>query len=449
MAEQFRPVGRYLRFAMGVVGLVALSLAGATPAPAQSTGVVTKTASPGSQPEPGGEFTFTVTITNSTGGSARILALIDSVHGDLTSRPTCNTAVGTVLSSGAVYSCTFNERFEGNADAEQASSTTVRLEITSPGPGAGGGGSVVSRSFVGGTIVAITNVEPTVTVTHSVAPASRPAPGGNFTYTTVVTNTSQEPVTISSLVDDIYGNLASRGTCTTAVGTTLAPGASYTCSFTDAFNAAAGTSLIDQVTVTVTDDDRSSASASATATITITSTITSTIAGTTTSLTTTASTTTASTTTTSSITSSTTSTTSPTTVPTTQGTTTTLRGLDLLSGPSSEPGGEVRVRGAGCTANGRVVVLIGTTRVGEAQAGPDGTFEATVAAPDAQPGRVELVADCGVRLSTTLDLVVSSQVDPLSSTLAVFIFFVLLCLVLFRRRRVILPRRQEPPVDDL
>ena len=53
--------------------------------------------------------------------------------------------------------------------------------------------------------------------------SSRPAPGGDFTFNVVVTNTGTEPVTITSLTDDVYGNLATRGTCTTAIGTVLPP----------------------------------------------------------------------------------------------------------------------------------------------------------------------------------------------------------------------------------
>ena len=69
--------------------------------------------------------------------------------------------------------------------------------------------------------------------------------------------------------------------------------------------------------------------------------------------------------------------------------------------------------------------------------------------PSIEPGRLEMIADCGTRFVTTLDLVVASRVDALSSTLAVFIFFVLLSLVLFRRRRVILPRSRRPTEDDV
>ena len=45
----------------------------------------------------------------------------------------------------------------------------------------------------------------------------------------VVTNTSFEPVTITSLIDNVYGSLNGQGTC--AIGAVLAAnGGTYSCS---------------------------------------------------------------------------------------------------------------------------------------------------------------------------------------------------------------------------
>ena len=76
---------------------------------------------------------------------------------------------------------------------------------------------------------------------------SRPAPGGSFTVTVVVRNPSAEPITITSLTDDIYGNLATRpgSNCGALIGTVLAAGASSApCTFTGDF-AGAAACLID------------------------------------------------------------------------------------------------------------------------------------------------------------------------------------------------------------
>ena len=68
-------------------------------------------------------------------------------------------------------------------------------------------------------------------VEKSASPTSRPEPGGTFQFNVVVSNIGPEALTITSLTDDIYGNIATQGTCTTAIGTVLQPGGSYSCSF--------------------------------------------------------------------------------------------------------------------------------------------------------------------------------------------------------------------------
>jgi LPXTG-motif cell wall-anchored protein len=88
-----------------------------------------------------------------------------------------------------------------------------------------------------------------------------------------VTNTGGEPVTITELVDDVYPDIASLGTCTTAVGTVLVPapgpGNVYTCAFTGSFTGTAGDSQTDTVTATAIDDEDNEAEASDTATVTL------------------------------------------------------------------------------------------------------------------------------------------------------------------------------------
>ena len=51
-------------------------------------------------------------------------------------------------------------------------------------------------------------------------------------FTVVVENTSgtTDPVTITSLTDDVHGDLNGQGTC--AVPQTIQPGDTYTCAFT-------------------------------------------------------------------------------------------------------------------------------------------------------------------------------------------------------------------------
>jgi uncharacterized repeat protein (TIGR01451 family) len=224
---------------------------------------VVKTASPTSLPAPGGTFTFNVVVTNGSTTPVTITSLVDNIYGDLTTRPgsTCNTAIGTVLQPGGTYSCQFTGNFTGAGGASQTD--TVTATAVSPS-----GRQAQAQAQA---TVTLTAVPPTVTITKTPNPTSMPAPGGDFTFTVVVTNTSAEPVRITSLVDNVYGDLSTKGSCTTAVGTVLLPNGTYQCSFTGRFTGQGGASQTDTVTVTVVNPEGLTAQAQAQATVVLTS----------------------------------------------------------------------------------------------------------------------------------------------------------------------------------
>ncbi len=109
---------------------------------------------------------------------------------------------------------------------------------------------------------------PSITVSKSASPTSRPAPGGSFMFTVTVHNTSTEAVTLTSLTDNVYGDLNGQGTC--ATGGTIAAGQSYTCTFSGQFVGKAGDSQTDTVTAVATDSSNQTATASGSATVTLT-----------------------------------------------------------------------------------------------------------------------------------------------------------------------------------
>jgi uncharacterized repeat protein (TIGR01451 family) len=79
----------------------------------------------------------------------------------------------------------------------------------------------------------------------------------NLTYTVVVTNNGQVPLTITALTDSLYSAFASS--CAQGVGSTLAVGASFTCTYQvpadgDAHNVAA-VSAVDEADRPVSDED--------------------------------------------------------------------------------------------------------------------------------------------------------------------------------------------------
>ncbi len=233
---------------------------------------VDKTASPLSRPEPGGDFTFSVVVTNNSAEDVAITSLTDNIYGNLATRAgsSCNTAIGTVLQPtpgpGNTYTCSFTAPFAGEAGDAQ---TDIVTAVVSDNPNSGR-----TATDTDDAIVTLTNVVPSVSVDKTASPLSRPAPGGEFTFTVVITNTSPaEPVTITSITDDIYGNLATRpgSTCGALIATTLAPGASSApCSFTGTFNGNGGASQTDVVTVVVSDNENTTATDTDDATVRLT-----------------------------------------------------------------------------------------------------------------------------------------------------------------------------------
>ncbi len=85
---------------------------------------------------------------------------------------------------------------------------------------------------------------------------------------TVKNTSAVDSVTITSLTDDVYGNLDGKGTCDAPQ--TIAAGGSYSCSFSGAVSGNAGSSHTDVVTASGTDDDGNPVSDDDDATVTIT-----------------------------------------------------------------------------------------------------------------------------------------------------------------------------------
>ncbi len=218
---------------------------------------VTKTPTPGSLPAPGGNFSFTVVVTNTSIEALTLTSLTDSIYGNLNGKGTCATGA-TLAANGGTYTCTFTGSFTGVAGASQTDTVTP-----------------VGTDVFGQTATATANATvtltpiPSISVTKTPTPGSLPAPGGNFSFTVVVTNTSVEALTLTSLTDSIYGNLNGKGSC--ATGATLAAnGGTYTCTFTGNFTGVAGASQTDTVTPIGTDFLGQTATATANATVTLT-----------------------------------------------------------------------------------------------------------------------------------------------------------------------------------
>jgi hypothetical protein len=216
---------------------------------------VDKTATPLTRAEPGGTFTFNVTVTNTSSESVTITGLSDDVHGNLAGKGTC--AIGAVLAPAGQYGCSFTASFTGNAgDSETDVVTATAVDDD---------GSTATDTD--DATVRLTDVPPTVSVDKTADPVILDEPGGSVTFTVKVTNTSFEPVTLTSLVDDVHGDLDGRDSC--ATGGTIAPSATYECAFSADVAGNAGDFETDTITAVVADDEGTEAEDEDSATVTI------------------------------------------------------------------------------------------------------------------------------------------------------------------------------------
>ncbi|MFY9588172.1 MAG: hypothetical protein WAT66_12030, partial [Actinomycetota bacterium] len=102
-------------------------------------------------------------------------------------------------------------------------------------------------------------------------------PGGPVSFQVTVTNTSVEAVTLSSLMDSVYGDLdkdsaAASHSWTTSLcdtGGSIAAGGNYTCTFTAPVSGTPSSTHTDTVTATASDGEGHSPTATDTSTVTI------------------------------------------------------------------------------------------------------------------------------------------------------------------------------------
>jgi len=149
---------------------------------------VTKVAVLDTLPEPGGDFTFTIQVTNNGVESVTLMSLVDSVYGAITIPVEKQTiAAGGMVefqitiphTEAGIYENTVTavaKDNEGNEDTAEATET-----------------------------VTVTDALPDIAVTKVADPKTMLEPGGDFVFTIQVTNNGVESVTLMSLVDSVYG----------------------------------------------------------------------------------------------------------------------------------------------------------------------------------------------------------------------------------------------------
>ncbi|MEJ2765387.1 hypothetical protein VV869_15645 [Photobacterium sp. MCCC 1A19761] len=224
---------------------------------------VNKSVSPSSLPEPGGDFTFTVVVTNTSAVDALTLSILDDeMYGDLTSTAgkiiSTDCSVPQTLAVNGSYSCTFMVTEMQNPGFSQTGSVYATAS-DDEGP---------SKTVSDDATINITNLDSKITLVKTADPTSFNEPSADVTYTFVITNGSTvDSVTIDSLTDTILGDLNGLGDC--SVPQTLAANASYTCSVTVEDTGNGGDSIVNVATASGVDDDGAAVSSSDSATVTI------------------------------------------------------------------------------------------------------------------------------------------------------------------------------------
>ncbi|MEM9597822.1 MAG: GEVED domain-containing protein [Acidobacteriota bacterium] len=230
---------------------------------------VTKTPAPASLPEPGGPVVYTAQVANTGDVPVALASLVDSPYGDVTQVQGSITATDCSLPQNIAVASSYTCTFTVATDCDGGDTVDDTLS-------AGGTAADVAVAAMGSASVSCTGAAPSLAVSTAVTspnPAQLPEPGGAATYSVEVTNTSatSDPVTISSLSDDVFGDLAALGNCgANVVGQNVAPGASVTCQFTGNVNGNAGDVVTNTVTASSTDDEGEPATGSGAAAVTLT-----------------------------------------------------------------------------------------------------------------------------------------------------------------------------------
>ncbi|WP_326943985.1 hypothetical protein OG439_29110 [Amycolatopsis sp. NBC_01307] len=125
------------------------------------------------------------------------------------------------------------------------------------------------------------------------------------------------------------------------------------------------------------------------------------------------------------------------TTPTTPGAPTTTSttpkpGELVLDRPSVQPGDELSASGRGCEPGRMVTLMADGAEVGSAYTDSTGAFTAPVQFTRIEAGPHTVVAECGVRLTGTVDQVVTRSSGGQTSTLVILVFFVLAGIAVIR-----------------
>ena len=158
-------------------------------------------------------------VNNTSVEPVTLTTLNDDVYLDLDGQGTC--ALPQAIGVGGSYSCHFTSTVSGNATDTTTNTLTASADDDE-------GNTATNNDSA---TVTVTDVLPTITVSITANPLTVSEPSGSVDlHVLVINNTSVEPVTLTTLNDDVYLDLNGQGTCT--LPQAIGFGGNYACSFT-------------------------------------------------------------------------------------------------------------------------------------------------------------------------------------------------------------------------
>lgn len=220
---------------------------------------VLKTASPTSLTEPGGNVTFTISVTNTSTETVTLNSLSDSEFSNLKGQGTCFSTTHP-LNAEANYTCQFTKTIAANfGDVSHVNTVTVTADDDD-------GNSTMAKDTATVTFI---DSPSSLKVSKKADPTSVSEPGGNVIFSVIVTNTSPvDNITVNSISDDKFPN--SVIICSSSPPTLIGPGQKINCTFTGFVAGNRGATHTNTVTVSGVDDDGKSVNATASEDVVIT-----------------------------------------------------------------------------------------------------------------------------------------------------------------------------------
>ena len=207
--------------------------------------LVTKTAQQSVVTGISGDVTFDIVVTNNGPVSLTLTSLTDTDFGDLTILLGSTCVLPQEIAVGGSYSCAFTGTVTGSEAVPHQNTVTAKGEDDD-------GNKVEDEDDEAVTFDEL----PSIVVTKTVNPTQIVEPGGQATFTVIVTNTGPVTVTLTGLNDTDFGDLNGQGTCAVPQ-TNLAPNGvgSYICTFTKTLDVATENPHQNTVTATAKDKD--------------------------------------------------------------------------------------------------------------------------------------------------------------------------------------------------